>query len=256
MSEERDRDGALPPESTVGPLAGQLVSLTTELLAAGSLVDVLERVVVMAKDVVGSADLVSVTLRGPDGAFHTPVLTDAVAAELDQLQYEFGEGACVECARPAGPAAAYSPDLAVDPRWPRFGAGASQRGFHSLASAALLPDAAAPRLSGALNAYSREPHVFDQQDRDALMLLATHASLALTATEGVTRAQLLVEQLRDALDSRDVIGQAKGILMARRGVGADEAFDTLRRASQNINVKLRELAKTLVARHHTLDPLD
>ncbi|WP_035303370.1 GAF and ANTAR domain-containing protein [Actinokineospora inagensis] len=237
----------------LGVLASQLVRLTEDLLAAGSLVDVLERVVQTTKDVVGPVDLVSVTLRSPDGSFHTPVLTDLVAADLDLLQYEFGEGCCVECARPDGPAAAHSSDLGTDTRWPRFGPAAAERGFHSLASVALLPEVRAPRLSGALNAYSRERGGFDPSDRDALMLLATHASLALAASEGVTREQLRIEQLRAALDTRDVIGQAKGILMARRGIDADEAFDTLRRTSQNINVKLRDLAKTLVNRHHLLD---
>nr|WP_051114825.1 ANTAR domain-containing protein [Actinokineospora enzanensis] len=236
-----------------GPLATQLMSLTKDLLAAGTLVDVLDRVVATTTDVVGGADLVSVTLRGPDGTFHTPVHTNVIAAELDHLQYTHGEGCCVECADPAGPAAAYSPDLSIDLRWPSFGPAAAALGFHSLASVALVPDALMPRLSGALNVYSRDRGSFDQPDRDALMLLATHASLALAATEGVTREQLLVEQLRAALDSRDVIGQAKGILMARRGINAEEAFDTLRRTSQNINVKLRDLAKTLIDRHHTLD---
>ncbi|GAA3014423.1 ANTAR domain-containing protein [Actinokineospora diospyrosa] len=235
-----------------GGLAQQLLGLTEDLLAAGSLADVLERVVVTAKDVVGG-DLVSVTLRAPDGGFHTPAGTDLVAAELDRLQYEFGEGCCVECALPSGPAAAHSPDLAVDQRWPRFGPAAARLGFRSLASVALLPDVRAPRLSGALNVYSREAGAFDESDRDALLLLATHASLALAMTEGVTREQLRVEQLQAALDTRDVIGQAKGILMARRRIDADQAFDVLRRTSQNINVKLRDLAKTLVDRHHLLD---
>ncbi|GLZ41978.1 GAF and ANTAR domain-containing protein [Actinokineospora sp. NBRC 105648] len=234
-------------------LVGQLLALTQALLGAGSVADVLERVVHTTRDVVVGADLVSVTLRAPDGAFHTPAFTDGIADQLDQLQYEHGEGACVECARPSGPAAAHSPELAADRRWPRFGPAAAELGFHSLAAASLLPDARVPRLSGALNAYSRAPGAFDQADRDALLLLATHASLALATAEGLTREQLRIEQLRDALDSRDVIGQAKGILMARRGIGADEAFDTLRRTSQNINVKLRDLAATLVARHHTLD---
>ncbi|RLK54340.1 ANTAR domain-containing protein [Actinokineospora cianjurensis] len=240
-------------DSDLGNLVSQMVGLTADLLAAGSVVDVLERVVVTAKDVVSGGDLVSVTLRGPDGGFHTPVSTDVIADELDRLQYRFGEGCCVECARESGPAAAYSPDLAHDDRWPRFGPAAAELGFRSLASVALLPDALAPRLSGALNVYSREPHEFDPVDRDALMLLATHASLALAATEGVTREQLRIEQLREALDTRDVIGQAKGILMVRRGIDAQQAFDTLRRTSQNINVKLRDLAKTLVDRHHLLD---
>jgi AmiR/NasT family two-component response regulator len=66
-------------------------------------------------------------------------------------------------------------------------------------------------------------------------------------------AELREIQLRRALDSRDVIGQAKGILMHRRGISAEQAFDLLRRSSQDLNVKLAELARLLATRHTELD---
>jgi AmiR/NasT family two-component response regulator len=69
----------------------------------------------------------------------------------------------------------------------------------------------------------------------------------------VTRGQLQATHLQKAIESRDVIGQAKGIIMARRGVSADEAFDLLRRTSQDLNVKLADLARTLSARHEEID---
>jgi GAF domain-containing protein len=234
-------------------LAEQFVVLTRALLEPGTVAGVLERVVFAARALVPGADLVSVTLRSDDGAFHTPVWTDEVADALDQLQYRFGEGACVEAARPDGPAMALSDELGDDPRWPRFGSAAATLGFHSLVSTALLPDATSPRLSGALNVYSREPAAFSPKDRDVLLLLATHASLALATTRAVRRSELEAEQLRRAIDSRDVIGQAKGILMARRGISADEAFELLRRTSQDMNLKLRELAHTVVGRREELD---
>ncbi|MDT7798847.1 MAG: hypothetical protein QOI78_2280, partial [Actinomycetota bacterium] len=65
--------------------------------------------------------------------------------------------------------------------------------------------------------------------------------------------ELEATHLRKAVESRDVIGQAKGILMQRRGITADEAFDVLRRASQELNVKLADLARTLADRHTELD---
>ncbi|OLF16376.1 GAF and ANTAR domain-containing protein [Actinophytocola xanthii] len=230
-----------------GQLAGQFVALTRSLLDSGSVGDVLERVVYATREIVPGADLVSVTLRSEDGAFHTPVETDQVASDLDQLQYRFGEGACVEAARPAGPAMAASDDLGEDPRWPRFGPAAAALGFRSLVSTALLPEATSPQLSGALNVYSRRPRGIPQQDRDVLLLLATHASLAVATTQAVTKGELREAQLREALDSRDAIGQAKGILMARRGVSPEEAFDLLRRTSQELNVKLREVAESVTA---------
>jgi hypothetical protein len=236
-----------------GELVQQFVVLTRALLASGSVAGVLERVVFAARDLVPGADLVSVTLRSSDGAFHTPVETDPVATELDQLQYRYREGACVEAARPTGPAMAASDDLAVDTRWPRFGPAAAALGFRSLVSTALLPDATSPTVSGALNVYSRRSGGLARQHRDVLLLLASHASLALATTRAVTRGELENEQLRRAVDSRDVIGQAKGILMARRGITAEQAFELLRSTSQDMNVKLRELAMTVTARRDELD---
>ncbi|HWM06428.1 MAG TPA: GAF and ANTAR domain-containing protein, partial [Actinophytocola sp.] len=232
----------------------QFLMLTRALLDSGS-VEILERVVFAAREIVPGADLVSVTPRGSNGVFHTPVETDHVASELDQLQYEFGEGACVEAARPTGPAMAASEDLAVDTRWPRFGPAAAALGFRSLLSTALLPDVSGPQLSGALNVYSRHPRGIAPADRDVLLLFATHASLALARTRAVTRGELRAEQLRQALDSRDAIGQAKGILMARRGISAEEAFDLLRRTSQDVIVKLRDLADTITSRRAEIEDI-
>ncbi|HEX6352862.1 ANTAR domain-containing protein [Actinophytocola sp.] len=161
---------------------------------------------------------------------------------------------CYDAARDPGLAYTYSPDLAQSVRWPRFGPDAVQRGYRSVLSTALLPDVTAPNLSGALNIYSREPdRLGGELDRDRALLLATHASLAVANTEAVRLADLREVQLRKALDTKDIIGQAKGILMQRRGIDAEEAFDLLRRTSQDLNIKLAELASTLTARHTELD---
>ncbi|TDV51900.1 GAF and ANTAR domain-containing protein [Actinophytocola oryzae] len=225
--------------------AARFLSLTHALLGTTSVTQTLARVVTFARDAVSSADAVSVTLRGRDGECHTTVETDWPAAELDGLQYSLGEGGCVEATRPDGPATVVSVDLAAEPRWRRFGPAAARRGFHSLLSTALPSDAEPPCPSGALNVYSRRPDAFTHHDRDTLLLVATHASLALARTEAVARSEQEVRQLRRAVASRDVIGQAKGILMVRRHLTADEAFDVLCRTSQDLNVKVRDLAETV-----------
>ncbi|WIY00242.1 GAF and ANTAR domain-containing protein [Amycolatopsis mongoliensis] len=241
-------------EQPAGPLAGQFAELTRTLLDVTPTVGgVLRLVVGAAKAILPDADLVSVTLREPDGRYHTPVETDSVAVRLDQVQYDHGEGPCVESARPDGPAIAWSQDLARDPRWPAFGPATAAHGYHSVLATALLPDVRPPRRSGALNIYSSRPGAFDNRAIDQALLLATHASLALAHTEAVAAAELESENLRRAVESRDVIGQAKGILMQRRGITADEAFDVLRRASQDLNVKLADLARTLATRHTEVD---
>jgi hypothetical protein len=243
------RDHGFP----LGPLGQQFALLTYSLLDAETVDDVLNQVVQAAAGVVPQADVVSITLRTPDGRFHTPFMTDSTAEALDQAQYEAGEGPCVDAARPGGPAVAGWADLRVDPPWPVFARAAVAHGMAAVLSTALIPAPPPGRLSGALNLYARTPGGLDDVDRDLVLLLATHASLAAVATDAVTRERMREVQLRRAIDSRDVIGQAKGILMSRRGISADEAFDVLRRTSQDLNVKLVDLAETLASRHTELD---
>lgn len=238
----------------LGPLAQQFATLTCSLLNADTVGEVLRQLVHAAHDVIAGADLASVTLRTPDGQFFTPVQTDEVATELDQVQYQLDEGPCLTAADPNGPALALSDDLATESQWPRFAPVAAQRGYASLCATALQLTGQQPQLSGSLNLYSRKPGGFTAEDQAVALLLATHASLALAHTRTVEMAELQARQLHRAIDSRDVIGQAKGILMARRGCSAAEAFDLLRTTSQELNVKLVQLAETLTTRHHDLDP--
>lgn len=246
------RDHGFP----LGPLAQQFATLTYSLLDASSVGEVLEQVVQAAVGLFPPVDLVSVTLRSPDGQFYTPVETDALATELDQLQYRLGEGPCVDAADPAGTAVAFSDDLRAATSWPKWARAAADLGVGAVLSTALMPHPSAPQVSGGLNLYARRPHGLDTVDRDQVLLLATHASLALATTNATSHAALREAHLQRAIDSRDVIGQAKGIIMARRGVLADEAFDILRRTSQQLNVKLVELAETLATRQAELDVLD
>jgi hypothetical protein len=238
------------------PLVVQFAVLTRRLLDAATVADVLEQVVSAAHRVIPGADLVSVTLRSPDGAFFTPVETGPLATELDHVQYDTGEGPCVDAARRTGPGHIRSDDLATEPAWPTFGPIAAQRGFTAVLSTTLLPDAAPPRLTGALNIYARHPATLHPHAAETALLLATHASLALAGTQAVELAALREAQLHQAIESRDVIGQAKGILMNRQGISADDAFDLLRRTSQHLNIKLAALAATLTTHHTELDPAD
>jgi GAF domain-containing protein len=261
MSSERDwqldktafASGGQGARPGPGPLAEQFAQLTATLLAAPSVEDVLQRVLNATTVMVPAADLASFTLLDVDGGFHTPVETDEVATELDVLQYRFREGPCVEAAIPGGPAVAVSPDLSDERRWPRWAPAAADLGVGSVIATALLPGAPAGSSVGALNVYSKDPGGLDETDRDVLLLLATHASLALATTDAVNRADLQAAHLRKAIESRDVIGQAKGIVMARRGVSAETAFDVLRRTSQELNVKLADVASTLATRHTEID---
>ncbi len=249
--EERRPDSGEGP--TLRSVAWQLAELTRTLLDATSLVEALDRIVVATRQAIPGADLVSITLRGPNGHYYTPAETDPIADELDQVQYELNEGPCMDAARIPGPAIAVSDDLSDEPLWPKFGRAAVERGYHSIVATALLPDSRPPQLVGALNVYSRRRSGLTASDRDAALLLACHGSLALANVQANSTAALQAAHLRRAIESRDIIGQAKGILMNRRGIDADEAFSILRRVSQDLNVKLADLAHTLTERHHELD---
>jgi hypothetical protein len=232
--------------ATVGPLAEQFVRLAEHLADATSVQGVLARVCRAALTAVPGADLVSVTLRADD-RFHTPTETDPLATRLDELQYRLDEGPCLEATRNPGMGVSYSADLGAGREYPRFGPAAAELGAGSVLSVGLFPGGLNPRY-GALNIYSRTVGGLDELDRDLAVVLAAHASTALAATIATTAADLELATLRQAISSRDVIGQAKGILMERRGVGADEAFQILRKASQSLNVKLSQVAETLVER--------
>lgn len=252
---ERPADAPHPAGGArTSPLALQFAELTRLLMNTDTVAGVLSHVARAAFAVLPDADLVSVSLRSPDGLLHTPVQTDPLGTELDDLQNRHGHGPCLDAARLPGQAYTHSGRLATDPRWPRFGPDAADLGFASVLSTALLPDTDSTRLSGALNVYSRKVDgLGDEATRDRALLLATHASLALAGTEAVRLAELREIHLRRALESRDIIGQAKGILMQRRGISAEEAFDLLRRTSQDLNIKLAELAHTLTTRHTELE---
>jgi GAF domain-containing protein/anti-anti-sigma regulatory factor len=234
-------------------LTDQFESLTRMLLGTKTVGEALHQVVVAATIVVTDSDLVSVTLRAPDGTLFTPESTGDPADELDQVQYRSGAGPCLDAADPAGPAYAASADLHRERRWPEFTAAATSHGFGALVSTALLPGAGSGSLSGALTIFSRRPHGLTATDRHAALLLATHASLALAHAQTTELADVRLAQFRRAVDNRDVIGQAKGILMHRQRITAQDAFALLRRTSQELNVKLVELARTVAVRHGELD---
>jgi len=209
----------------------------SQALFAGSDPDALfGHLVEQATATVEGCDFASISLLGAGGRITTPAASHSLVVELDELQYRSGEGPCLEAVKEPAPAV-YGPDLAHDTRWPVFGPQAGARGIGSLVSNKIAADGTV----GALNLYSRRTDAFDQADRDTAYLLAIFAAVVVASSQ----ARLQAANLQDALENRDVIGQAKGILMEREKVTADEAFEMLRRASQRLNRKLRHLAEDI-----------
>jgi hypothetical protein len=175
------------------------------------------------------------------------VYSHPVALEVDSVQYETGEGPCLDAITKE--AIVFAEDLAEDPRWPIFGPRAATLGMRSLLSCRL----SAQGTLGALNLYAELPRAYGVIDRTTALIFATHAGIALGAAEALEDATVSlnteihrVENLRGALASREVIGRAEGILIERERITTDQAFAVLRRASQHLNIKLREVAQYVV----------
>jgi hypothetical protein len=247
--------GVVPDQLALGPLSDEFFGLSQDLFTVPppetGVVGVLERVIQRAASVVPAAAMVSVTLHEANGQVHTPVETDPLAARADEIHYRTGEGPCLEATATSSSGFTSSLDLAHDPRYPRFGPRVAELGMNAVCATGLFPGGDPPRM-GALNYYFRDAAAAADIDRDAMLLFAAHASVGLHATRNLAAEQLRTSQLREALESRDVIGQAKGILMERRGMDAEKAFDTLRRASQDLNIKIRDIARTITDRRAEL----
>ncbi|GAA4844146.1 GAF and ANTAR domain-containing protein [Pseudonocardia benzenivorans] len=209
--------------------------------------DALRLIVEAAGAMVPAADLVSVTIHLDDGTFETAVCTEPLAARLDELQYRLREGPCLLASSRAGLGVFASSDLGADTRLARWGPAAAHDGVHSALAVGLFAHEEPPRL-GALNFLSRGRGGLDGADLDAAVVLAAHTAAVLDTRRAALAAERTNENLRAALRNRDVIGQAKGILMEREGITEEQAFEILRSVSQRMNVKLADIAGTVTQR--------
>ncbi|ASR01015.1 GAF and ANTAR domain-containing protein [Gordonia rubripertincta] len=186
-----------------------------------------------AVDAIPGAEYASVTLVS-DGIVETPVIIGDLGGEADELQRKLGEGPCIRAA--VNDVTVWIDDMHADERWPRFAAAAADIGIRSMACFFLYIDG---DDFGALNLHSTRPHAFPTEARQLGELFAAHAATAF----GAIREK---QQLRAALSSRDIIGQAKGMIMERYKLDATEAFALLARLSQDTNTKLVDVAAQIV----------
>jgi hypothetical protein len=228
------------------PLAARFSALARHLFAATDLTEVVRHIVRAGVELLPGTDAASVMILNAEGRFRTPAQSGALALRLDEAQLNAGEGPCLDATRTGGLGIARCDDLAAGSPWPVFGAAAVRAGVRSVLSVGLFPDGDPPRL-GALTFYARRPLVLADADLDLATVLAAHLATALVALHRVEESREDVVNLRQALLSRDVIGQAKGILMAQRRISAEEAFEALSSASQRLNAKLRDIADRVVS---------
>ena len=219
-----------------------IAELSRLLVNEEPLDDTLQRVADLACSNLRGADLAGVTLLR-DEKPTTAVFTDPTLPEVDSTQYETGLGPCLDAWRHQRVFRIDSTDH--DEHWRAFSEACLERGIQSTIS---FPLGVRGNGIGALNLYSKEPAAFTDEDEKVGMLFAEQASVALANAQLYDSAYRMTQQLQEALTSRAVIDQAKGILMVRHRVGPDEAFNMLRIASQRENRKLREIAQDLADR--------
>jgi GAF domain-containing protein len=242
-------DGADAPVGDPGAVRGPsdphlatLEELTRLLLEEASLEQLLDQTLELTVRALRASVSVSVTVVEEDGTYLTLARTDEDAAAAAGLQHEIAAGPCIDAMEQAEER--YVPDLRSDDRWPAVAERAAELGLRCMLAVPLLVDG---RCLGALTVSSPDPDGLDAADRELARRLATPAATTLANGRAYQRVSRLAAQLEEALDSRATIERAKGILMAREGYDADVAFERLRRASQQHNRKLRDVARAVVA---------
>lgn len=217
-----------------------LKDLHGALLSTQSVEQFLHEMAVMAARLVGGGLSCGMTMQ-PSGRPVTVACSDQVAARVDEVQYELDDGPCLHAMRDGS--VARIEDTTEKARWPEFEA---QAASHGVRSCLALPLIAEGKPVGALNLYSRQASAFGAAEARRAENFAENASGALSLAMRLASHAALIEQLRSSLTSRTVIDQALGIIMAREECNQARAFAILRSASQNSNVKLRDIAGAVV----------
>jgi GAF domain-containing protein len=238
-----DQHAAAPIDAAVPQAA--LEALTTDiggvLESMEQVSDYLERVVHAVRRHVSGCDEVGVTILSA-GRPHTAAYTTVQTLEIDAVQYALGDGPCLDAARTRRENRV--DDLVVDDgRWPEFARECREDGMRSLLA---LPLVSGAECVGAINLYGWAPNAFDAFDASLVRVAAARCADAVVAVSTLDGVQRLAGQLEQAMASRAVIEQAKGVIMAMRGVPEHEAFEVLRKTSQDRNIKVRELAHQIV----------
>jgi GAF domain-containing protein len=204
------------------------------LIERGGEADAAERIVRGAISAIPPVVQAGISLVEGDRSVTSRAPSNLAVGELDRLQNELGEGPCLTAI--SDEARIEITDTATQgARWPQWRAAARERGVRSMLCLQLF---ARDGSAGALNLYADEPNAFDADAQQLAGLFASHAAVTLYGAQQI-------EHLNRALGTRDEIGQAKGILMERFSMTAEQAFDLLTRTSQDTNVKLVNVARFL-----------
>lgn len=221
------------PPISADDLAARLGDIARNLQREEDTESVLAGIVHAALELVPHVSDASVSLITGRRTIESGAASSDLPRLVDALQSETGQGPCLEASYDERVVSV--PDLSKDQRWPDFSAQAFKLGARSMLSFQLFVDG---DHLGALNLFGEDAGAFDADSERIGALVAAHAAVAVAGSQQVS-------QLTRALDTRDLIGQAKGILMERYKITSQQAFLLLSRASSELNIKLHEVAERL-----------
>ncbi len=217
-----------------------ITELQAVLLGTASIDGFLQELASLAARELGEGLSCGITMQ-PNGRPLTVASSDTNAAQIDELQYGLDHGPCLTSLR-TGELIRID-DLASDQRWADYAVRALAHGVRSSLS---MPLAAQERTVGALNLYSDRPYFFGEPQTRLAERFAQDATIAVGIAAQLAAQAVLTDQLRASLASRAMIDQAIGVIMAEQRCDAASAFATLRTASQNRNLKLRQVAEQII----------
>lgn len=217
-----------------GDLGRRIAQLARGFYRPTDLDETLRGVTAAAVELVKGAACADILIVTGRKHFRSLAATSEIAEHLDDVQEQFGEGPCLDASFKY--LVVRADDLRTETRWPRFAKAAVDAGVLGALSFQLYLD---QESMGALNMFSFEADAFGPLAEATAEVLAAHAAMAMSAA----RSQ---GQFASALATRDIIGQAKGMIMERFGIDAVAAFELLRKLSQDSNVPLAEIAQRIV----------
>lgn len=218
------------------------VELADTLVDDYDVIDLLHRLVGAAVELL-AADAAGIMLADARGNLRVVAASSEGAELMELMQLQNGEGPCLECFRTAAPVTMHDLDDARD-RWPLFTEAVAQRG--AFRSVHALPLRLRGDAVGALNLFHARPGGLPPEDLVLGQALADVATIGILQEQAIRRGEVVNEQLQTALNSRVVIEQAKGVLAQHGGLTMDQAFERLRGYSRTNNLRLSEVARSLV----------
>jgi GAF domain-containing protein len=231
-----------PESGAAEELASVFARMSGLLLTEQTVATALDIITSLAVDtIVGSAGS-GVSLLDAAGERTTSAATDPMVEQLDGLQYQLNEGPCLSAW--LDQAVVRSGDLANEARWPSWSHRAGELGIRSVLSA---PLSSSGRAIGAMKVYSTATDAYDERDEDLLRRFAIQASIFVTNVLAVHAAEHLSDTLKETLRTRDLLAMARGVVMARKGVGVEDANRHLIIESRRSRQSIREVAERTIA---------